>query len=196
MKVVFDAYLAGEEIPAALCLRNKKLVKFFNRESGAAVVAAGRLLGKNPLLQDTPFYYATGFIEYEDYGLAAIVEDSLDENGRFSERLFIEKGLSRISPLNQFKVLQNMPLCFISIVYCLKGDNAVIYGSGRSLLQHALYSPHQGQILLGAGKVYEDGRAEAGFALVSKSEIARSPFLSCPGEAVDIFRSWAEERNA
>ena len=85
----------------------------------------------------TPFYYATGFIEYEDYGLKSTVEDSVDPAGKFSDRLFIEKGLSRISPLNQFKVLQNMPLCFVSIEHNLHGDNAVVYASAAGLLQHA-----------------------------------------------------------
>ena len=137
MKIVFDCYNPDEPIPVVKYLKNKKLQKYFSRETAAAIVCAAKLLVGIDLDPETPFYYATGFIEYEDYGLKYIVEDSVDPTGKFSDRLFIEKGLSRISPLNQFKVLQNMPLCFVSIEHNLHGDNAVVYASAAGLLQHA-----------------------------------------------------------
>jgi hypothetical protein len=192
VKIAFVTYQPGEHIPVASCLQNKKLAKFFNRETSAAIVCMDNLLGKSPLAPETPFYYATGWIEYEDYGLREIAEDSAAEDGKFSDEIFIKKGLSRISPLNQFKVLQNMPLSFVSIVYGLKGDNAVIYGSGGSLLKHAVYSPFEGEMLIGAGKAYRSGLVEAGFALVAKTRIQDSTFLFHEGEAVDIFRTWAQ----
>lgn len=193
MKVVFDSYPPDKTIAVTNYLKNKKLQKYFNRETAAAIVSAGRLLQGLTLPTDMPFYYATGFIEFEDYGLQFIAEDSADENGHFSEELFVTKGLTRVPPINQFKVLQNMPLCFVSIEHQLTGDNAVVYGSGASLLQHVLCSPVENPILIGAGKVYRDGRAEAGFALVSKTEIKKSPFLSMTDEAIELFREWLQE---
>lgn len=194
MKVIFNSYQPGETITVTKYLKNKKLQKYFNRETAAAIVGAGQLLNGLSLPAEIPFYYATGFIEFEDYGLSFIAEDSADENGQFSEELFIAKGLTRVPPINQFKVLQNMPLCFVSIEHQLTGDNAVVYGSATSLLQHVLCSPLENPILIGAGKVYRDGRAESGFALVSKTEIEKSPFLSTTGEAVELFRKWLEEK--
>lgn len=192
MRIAYVTYEPEENIPVTSCLQNKKLVKFFNRETSASIVCVDKLLDKSLLSPETPFYYATGWIEYEDYGLGEIAEDSTDENGKFSDELFIKKGLFRISPLNQFKVLQNMPLCFVSIVYRLRGDNAVIYGAGGSLLQHAFYSPFDGPLLIGAGKVYRNGLVESGFALITKAILQDSPFLLYEGEAVNIFRAWAQ----
>lgn len=192
MKVIFESYTPEGTIPVGTYLKNKKLRKYFSRETAAAIVCAAKLLDGVELPPETPFYYATGLIEYEDYGLQYIVEDSTDAAGRFSEKLFLERGLSRISPLNQFKVLQNMPLCFVSIEHDLHGDNAVIYSSAAGLLQHALYAPGDGLILLGAGKVYKTGRAEAGFGLLKKEDIRDSPYLSFPGEATELFREWAQ----
>ncbi|OQW95718.1 MAG: hypothetical protein BWK79_01440 [Beggiatoa sp. IS2] len=193
MNLVFDTYPPGEPIVVAKYLKNKKLQKYFNRETAAAVVGAGKLLNGLILDPNMPFYYATGFIEFEDYGLHCIAEDSADEKGHFSEELFIAKGLARVPPISQFKVLQNMPLCFVSIEHHLTGDNAVVYGSTASLLQHVLCSPIESPILMGAGKVYRNGLAEVGFALVSKAEIKVSPFLSVTREAVELFREWLKE---
>ncbi len=179
-------------IPVGKYLRNKKLRKYFSRETAAAIVCAGKILDGIELAPDTPFYYATGLIEYEDYGLQHIVEDSTDSAGKFSEKLFFERGFSRISPLNQFKVLQNMPLCFVSVEHHLHGDNAVVYSSAAGLLQHALYAPGDELILIGAGKVDQDGKTESGFAFIEKGEIAGSPFLSFTGAAIEIFRTWNE----
>lgn len=193
MKIRFDTYPATEEIPVIQHLRNKKLSKYFNRETAAAIVCASKLLAGEELPTNTPFFYATGLIEYEDYGLQYIAEDSVDEHEQFSEQRFIEQGFSRISPLNQFKVLQNMPLCFVSIEHHLTGENTAVYSSAASLLNHVLYAPVEYPILIGAGKVYRSGQAQASFALVAKSEIVNSPWLAFPGEAIELFRNWAPD---
>lgn len=193
MKVIFDTYQPTETIAVTPYLKNKKLQKYFNRETAAAIVCAGKLLNRLTLPTEMPFYYATGFIEFEDYGLHYIAEGSVDKTGQFSEELFITQGLIRVPPINQFKVLQNMPLCFVSIEHQLRGDNAVVYGSTASLLQHVLYSPVENPILIGAGKVYRSGLVEVGFALLNKAEIKKSPFLSMTAEAVELFRKWSKE---
>lgn len=192
MRVVFDSYTAEETIPVRVYLKNRKLGKYFSRETAAALVCAGKLSEQGEIPEETPFYYATGLIEYEEYGLNYIVEDSIDQYGEFSEQRFFKEGLSRIPPLTQFKVLQNMPLCFVSIEHQLRGDNAVVYSSASGLLHHALYAPEDGPLLIGAGKVYQTGATECGFALVAKKEIEDSSFLSFSGEAIEIFRAWDE----
>lgn len=191
MKAVFDSYSSSDVIPVTQYLSNKKLGKYFNRETAAAMVCASKLLQGLSLPTETPFYYATGSIEYEDYGLGYIAQDSSDDQGQFSEQLFIEKGLSRVPPINQFKVLQNMPLCFVAIEHHLTGDNAVIYSAAASLLLCVLAAPPSRNILIGAGKVYKNGETQAGFALVDKQDLEHSPFLSFTGEAIEMFKTWA-----
>jgi hypothetical protein len=191
MKVSFVAYDPREEIPVLGYLKNRKLAKYLNRETMAAITAAGRLSDNSPFDPEIPCYYATGILEYEDYGLAEIAAGSRDDSGRFSHRRFIEEGIRSVSPLNQFKVLQNMPLSFVSITFGLKGDNAVLYSAAGSLLLQALSAPGDGQVLIGAGKTRRDGSSAAGFALIGREEIASTPWLGSHEEAVEMFREWS-----
>jgi hypothetical protein len=193
MKVVFDIYGAGEDIPVLGHLKNRKLMKYLNRETMAAVVALGRLHDITALDPAIPCYYATGMLEYEDYGLDDIMAASRDQNDRFSPRLFIDKGIAAVSPLNQFKVLQNMPLSFASINFGLTGDNAVIYSAAGSLLHQALCAPGDGPVLIGAGKAFRDSSAACGFALVERKELEVSAWLDSDDEAVEMFRQWVRE---
>ncbi len=188
MNAVFVAFRGDEEIPVLPFLRNRKMVKYLNRETMATIVAVGRLSGSVPLPPEIPFYYATGMLEYEDYGLRDIVAASTDAAGKFSPRRFVEDGIRAVSPLNQFKVLQNMPLSFASINFGLTGDNAVVYSSAGALLRQALCAPGDGPVLIGAGKVYRDGRVESGAAVVARELIAASPWAQSEVEGVDIFR--------
>ncbi len=192
MKSVFLSFDADEVIPFQRYLKNKKLRKYFNRETEAALAAAGKLTEELKLNPETPFYFSLGAIEFEDFGLKEIVNGSIDSNGEFSNKLFIEEGLQNVSPLNQFKVLQNMPLSFVSIEFGLTGDNAVLYSSAAGLLLQAVSSVSDGPILLGASKAYHNGKAAAGFALIEKVEIINSSFLNYKGEAVNMFRDWSD----
>lgn len=192
MNAVFVAFRGDEEIPVLPFLRNRKMVKYLNRETMATIVAVGRLSASVPLPPEIPFYYATGMLEYEDYGLRDIVAASTDGAGRFSPRRFVEDGIRAVSPLNQFKVLQNMPLSFASITFGLTGDNAVVYSSAGALLRQALCAPGDGPVLIAAGKAYRDGRVESGAAVVPRARIEASPWAQSEAEAVEIFRPGTE----
>jgi hypothetical protein len=192
MNAAFYTFAHGETIPVFDFLKDRKLAKYFSRETAAAIVCLGRLLSVVKIPSGIPVYYATGITEREDYGLPGIVRNSTDSNGRFSTELFIRKGFAEVPPITQFKLLCNMPLCFISLNYGLSGDNAVIYSAASALLCQALSAPVESPILLGAGKSHADGSVESGFAIVSKDEISCSQFLSSSVEAVEIFRAWKE----
>ena len=193
MIAVFDSYGAGDEIPLRQYLKNRKLQKYFNRETAAAIVGVGKLLRDIELHPKIPFYYAAGVMEYEDYGFMELIRRSTGADGQFSQRRFVEEGMPGISPLSQFKVLQNMPASFAAIEFGLTGDNAVIYTSASGLLLLALHSNSRvshGSVLLGAGKTYKDGKVDIGFALVKKEEIEDSSFLYGSADAVRMLREW------
>ena len=195
MKVLFETYDRSDAIPLHDHLRNKKLAKYYNREASAAIVCVTKLLHGEQIDAATPFYYDTGRMEFEDYGLDNIVIASLDDQGKFSQRLFIDKGVKSVMPLTQFKALYNMPLCLVSIEYGLNGDNATVYASAQGLLMTALHAPRDYGILLGAGKLRPDGGVETGFAVVDKEEIRGSRFLTDEtAEGIAIFRSWQSEK--
>lgn len=191
MKAIFDSYPPGAPIPVQQHVKNRKLVKYFNRETAAAVVACSKLLQGIALDPDTPFYYETGVMEFEDLGLDAIANASLDEEGCFSQRLFIDRGTKAVPPLTQFKALYNMPLSFVAIDHGLTGDNAVLYATARGLILQALHAPGDLPVLLGSGKMCADGTVKSGFALVGREELAALPLPPAQGEAIDLFEAWA-----
>lgn len=186
MKLARRHYPPGEKIPVEGFLKERKLAKFFSRETAAAVTALGGLLTETDIPRDLPAYYGIGVVEKESFGLETVVAASTGPDGKFSQKLFVDDGFMSVPPLNQFKVLYNMPLCFASIVFGLRGDNAVIYRSGRALLEAALLAPSF-PVLLGAGKSYADGAVAAAFALAERAEI--EALLAGAGEleAIDVL---------
>lgn len=193
MKVVFESYSSNQEIPALDYLKKRKLIKFFNRETSAGIVCLAKLLEGAILPGNTPFYYGKAHTAYEDFDVEKLVEASRDETGGFSQEYFVTRGMSGVSPLTQFKLLYNMPLCFISQEHNLTGDNAVIYTSAQGLIMQALHAPGDLPVLLGAGKVHRDGRVESGFTLALKEEIKKTPLRDNLDEAIEIFRYWHEQ---
>jgi hypothetical protein len=192
MKILFEAYDRDQPIPVQRHIGNRKLVKYFNRETAAAVVCAARLLEGESLDPATPFYYETGVMEYENLGLDDIARESVDVDGRFSQQGFVQRGARAVPPLTQFKALYNMPLSFVAIEQGLKGDNGVVYGSARALLELALCAPGSGDILLGCGKMHDDGRVECGFALVDRETLEKAPPPNERAEGIELLRRWAE----
>lgn len=192
MKILFETYERDQPIPVQRHLGNRKLVKYFNRETAAAVICAARLLECESLDPATPFYYETGVMEYENLGLDDVARESVDADGRFSQQGFAQRGARAVPPLTQFKALYNMPLSFVAIEQGLKGDNGVVYGSARALLELALYAPGSGDILLGSGKMHAEGRVECGFALIDREALAKVRLPNEAIEGIELMRRWAE----
>ncbi len=191
MKILFEAYDRDAPIPIQRHIKNRKLVKYFNRETAAAVVCAARLLDVETLDPATPFYYETGLMEFEDLGLDHIARESVDGDGRFDQRGFALEGARAVPPLTQFKALYNMPLSFVSIEQGLTGDNGVVYASARGLLELALCASGGETVLLGCGKTHADGRVESGFALVQREALENAPLRDGDMEGIELMRRWA-----
>lgn len=190
MRIAYRAWAAGEAVPVESHLPARKLGKYLSRESAAAAVVAAELFGGGRPAPGSPVFYATGVVDHEDFGLAAMLEASRGADGAFSRARFLADGIAQVSPLTQFKVLYNMPLCFLSILFGFTGDNAVLYGSAASLVDAARLCGHAGPVLIGAGKVSDGGAVAAGFALGTVEQFAARAPAAAAGEAVDLFRTW------
>lgn len=190
MILIHEKFAPGQEIPVGPCLRNRKLIKYFNRETSAFLLAMHRMSQQFPngLPANLPFYYSTGKVESEDYGLETVYKASIDEQHRFQVKGFVEDGMAKISPLTQFKVLYNMPLCFASIEHKMTGDNAVLYGDVRGLFTQCLCS-NSAQVILGAGKSFADGSVQAGCAVATLEELMSSSWRNSTKEAIHFFAS-------
>ena len=198
MKIVYNHYRLEDDIPVKEYLKKRKLIKYFNRETSAAIVTAAQLFSalaecnEREELTDLPIFFAKGTVEFEDMGLSSIVE-ACQRDGKFSQQHFVNTGLSGISPLTQFKVLYNMPLCFVSIENGITTDNSVIYGSAHGLLSQVITATTP-YAIVGATKAFDDGSVACGFALVSKQQALSSALLETDSEAIGLFQQWQNHK--
>lgn len=188
MRVIYTKYLSGEDIPVYDFAKKRKLVKYYTRETMAAIVAVSKLYEGLTVGQDMPFFYSTGEVEMLQF-YRSIATQYATVQSEFSSLGFIEHILPTISPLEQFKMMRNMTACFVSIENGLKGDNAVLLSSASGLLYSALFAQTDGPVLIGTGKQYADGTVECGFAEIFRSEIENHPMLNSSGDAITLFKN-------
>ncbi|MCR4860982.1 MAG: hypothetical protein K5910_10015 [Bacteroidales bacterium] len=184
MKSVYLHYSPKEEIPARPCIRKRKLVKYYTRETSAAVLAVNRLLDGKSLPSATPFYYASA--DSENFECFREVFVKLNAAG--IRKFDAARYLSYAPPTAQFKIMRNMVPCFISIEQGLTGDNNVIVDSASALLYAGLTAPGAGPVLLGAGYLHADDSVEVGFCLANPEEFANHPLLGTDAAAIEIFK--------
>lgn len=182
-----EHFAPGEVIDVRSHLRNRKLAKYFNRETAAAIVCASKLLEGRSLDPSTPFHYAMATVEFEDYGLDGLRSASRDREGRMDDHAFVSHAVSAISPLTQFKVLYNMPLCFVAIEHGLRGDSSVHYGVRSRVFEQVALSPWDGPVLVGAGRTTPDGGVTVGMALMHPRE---ADSIEPDASPLDVFAAW------
>jgi hypothetical protein len=187
MQLIHQVYLPDQPIPVYDHVKNRKLVKYYTRETMAAVVTLSRFLKGREIIPDMPFFYSTGETEYMDFYRETCIRYA--ETGKdFSSTHFIKYIVPGISPLQQFKMMRNTTACFLSIENGLKGDNAVLLASASGLLYTAMLAETEGPVLIGAGKLYSDGTAECGFAELWPREAENHPMLGSQEDALSLFR--------
>jgi 3-oxoacyl-[acyl-carrier-protein] synthase II len=118
------------DFDATAFISQRRMLKLMNREARMAVSAAA-LAVDDAALKDcyspyrTGLYLGTGLTSGELADLIRLVENSIDEKGRFSYARMGAVALPNCNPLLSFKILTNMPLCYISIRFGVKGPNLV-----------------------------------------------------------------------
>lgn len=107
---------------------NKRLLKLMNREAILASTAAKLAIDDAYMdgfykPESTGLFLGSGLTSGELDYLLPLIENSIDENGNFSYELLGRKALPGCNPLLSFKILPNMALSFISILFNIKGRN-------------------------------------------------------------------------
>jgi len=184
MKTIYLRYAPDEEIPALPLIRKRKLLKYYTRETFAAVLAVARLLEGEAFPSSIPFYYASA--DNENFACYRDVFPKFLERGVHC--FDAERYIALSPPTSLFKSMRNMVPCFISIEYGLRGDNNVIVDSASALLYAALTAPGEGKVLVGAGYLHADNSVETGFALARPSEFEGHPLLGSAATAITLFR--------
>jgi 3-oxoacyl-(acyl-carrier-protein) synthase len=129
-------------------IENRKLLKLMNREAQFASIAALQAVKDskiNPeLIPPDRFglFIGTGLTSGELHELIPVIENSL-VNGKMDMKAFGEKALFKCNPLLSFKILTNMPVCYISILLNIKGPNMV-------------FNPWSGQVAQSIGEAFRE----------------------------------------
>ena len=164
-----------------------KMIRLMNRDAQLAVAAAHLALQDARLRVGTDYppeeialFGATGLAGLPLAEVTALIKNSATPDGRFDDKKFGARGLRSISPLLSFKVLGNMPVCFVSICENIQGPNCI-------------YTPWEGQ---GAQAIEAGLRAiqcgDARCALVGGCDVKMHELAFISLEQLGLFRSWKE----
>lgn len=164
-----------------------KMIRLMSRDAQLAVAAAHLALqdaGLRPGLtcasEDIGLFGATGLAGLPLPEIVPLLKASADAAGRFDLAKFGETGLRAVSPILSFKILSNMPVCFVSICENIQGPNAVYTpweGHGARAIEAGILALQSG-----------DARCVlAGGCDVKTHELA---FLTL--EQLGLFRSWRD----
>lgn len=173
------------DFDAELYFPGNKTLRMMNRDAQMAVAAA-RLAMRDSGLQvdpagggeDIALFGATGLAGLPVEEAQRLVEHSAGADGGLDLRRLGEVALKRVRPVLSFKILSNMPICFVSIFENIHGENAV-------------YTPWEGQgaQAIAAGvRAIRHGRAPA--ALVGGCDVKTHEFAFINLQQMGAFESW------
>lgn len=165
MKSIYKVYKPGEEIPFRQFVRYPKLVKYYTRETMAAMATLGEFIQEGVhISNELPFYYSSEETEMLDE-YEGVFEKFALMDGAFSPATYVKEIVPTFSPISQFKMMRNMTHSLLSIEYGLKGDNATLLCASVASLQEIAISLEQdGPVLIGAGRLLPGGHVEVGFS--------------------------------
>ena len=183
----FGCQLAAEvrDLDPAACVSDPKAVRLMGRDAllaaaaaRRALAAAGLVVGRDYGAGEIALFGATGLAGMELEEVEPLIRHSRSEGGGFDPRRFGAEALKRVRPILSFRILSNMPVCFVSIFEGIQGPNGV-------------YNPWEGQ----GAQAIDRGidalrRGEAACAVVGGCD-AKAHALGFLGlEEAGAFRSW------
>ena len=160
-----------------------------NRDAQLAVAAArsafrdARLeVGVDYPQDEIGLFAATGLAGLPLADVTPLIRASTSPDGQFDLARFGQAGLRSVSPILSFKILSNMPLCFVSICEHIRGANAV-------------YTPWEGH---GAQAIEAGVRAiqcgDARCAVVGGCDVKTHELAFISLEQHGLFDSWKTMR--
>jgi len=164
-----------------------KMLRLMNRDAQLAVAAAHLALadadvkpGETYPPEEIALFGATGMAGLPLSDVIPLVEASTGPDGQIDPARFGQVGLRTVSPILSFKILSNMPLCFVSICENIQGANGV-------------YTPWEGQgaqAVEAAIRVLESGEAQC--ALVGGCDVKTHELAFLNLEQQGLFDSWRQ----
>jgi 3-oxoacyl-(acyl-carrier-protein) synthase len=169
------------------CFPDNKLLRFMNRDAQLAVVAAHLAMddadlraGQTYPEEDIALYGSTGVAGMTVEEIARIIRFAASKDGSLDLHSFGRVALKRVRPVLSFRILANMPICFVSIFHSIKGPNAV-------------YTPWEGHgaqaIVAGIRAI---GRGDVPCALVGGCDVKTRELSFINLQQLGIFESWKQ----
>lgn len=165
-----------------------KTLRLMNRDAQMAVVAArlamadsGIAVGDTYPGEDIALFGATGLTGLPVDEIRRLVQSSAAADGSLDLRRLGQVALRHVRPVLSFKILANIPLCFVSIFEGIRGENTV-------------YTPweYQGAQAIIAG-VRAIGHGRAGCAVVGGCDVKTREFAFIALQQHGYFESWRRE---
>jgi 3-oxoacyl-(acyl-carrier-protein) synthase len=169
---------------------DNKPLRFMSRDAQLAVVAARLAMEDADLRADRPYsaedialYGSTGIAGMTVGEITRIIRFAANEDGSLNLHDFGTVALKRVRPALSFKILANMPICFVSIFQNIKGPNAI-------------YTPWEGN---GAQAITAGIRAikrgDVPCALVGGCDVKTRELSFINLQQLGIFKSWKQFGN-
>ena len=184
----FDCKLCAPivDFDAAEYFRDNKTLRLMNRDARLAAVA-GQLAMQDAQVQadrtwpgdQIALFGATGLTSLPARDIARLVKHAAGPDGSLDLARFGRVALKRVRPVLSFKILANMPICFVSILQGIRGPNAV-------------YTPWEGHcahaIAAGAAAVR---RGLVPCALVGGCDVKTHAFSFISLQQLGAFGAWS-----
>lgn len=133
-----------------------KMVRLMNRDAQLAVAGARLALQNADVIPDRTYpaeeiglFGATGLAGLPLREVLPLLRHSRNEHGEFDLARFGDAGLKAVSPILSFKILSNMPLCFVSINEGIRGANAIYTpweGDGAQAIEEGIRAVRAGEV--------------------------------------------------
>jgi 3-oxoacyl-[acyl-carrier-protein] synthase II len=165
-----------------------KTVRLMNRDALLAAAAARRAVQDADLLVERDYaaqrvglFGATGMAGIPLEEVKPLIRHSADAAGRFDPQRFGSAALRRVRPVLTFKILANMPMCFVSIFESIRGVNGI-------------YTPWEGQgaqaVIAGIEAI---GAGRADCALVGGCDVKTHLLGFFALQQQGLFDSWTRD---
>lgn len=165
---------------------DNKMLRLMSRDARMAAVAAHRAMRDAALVPGTSYrpeeiglFGATGLSGMSADEIAPLVREAAAPDGSLDLRTFGGVALRRIRPVLSFKILANMPICFVSILEDIRGPNSV-------------YTPWEGNGAQAvAAGIRAVGSGEAPCALVGGCDVKTHALSLVALQQLGVFSSWS-----
>ncbi len=135
---------------------DNKSLRLMNRDAQLAVAAArlalldaGVTADETYASEDIALYGATGVAGIPLEEIVPIIQMAAREDGTLDLQRYGRVALKRVRPVLSFKILANMPICFVSIFLNIRGPNTVYTpweGHGAQAIAAGIRSIRRGDV--------------------------------------------------